>query len=292
MTRALKSGNLSHFVIRLLCLLCCLGNAFGFPQNFTPNSIGSHLITSCVLDTSSDNTFQFLTTGPLGPQVPKCTDPVCDGCVPWTAIHPLDDLAEHWPHCFYSDLSASFCELMPRAFENPKTNSAGFRADLSACEVTESSFEVLTDARPIGSTLAIYEVQQTQAKTGFALLSGLATRWIRYLLSALHTTYVIILCFGILSWASSVTSWMPMFRIVLSLSERVSATVFCFVCLLKLFRCCFVLDILLPQTSPKSFVVVLREFRLGALRVLMEHVGSNFYHADGFQNMDGCVKPD
>ena len=167
MTRALKSGNLSHFVIRLLCLLCCLGNAFGFPQNFTPNSIGSHLITSCVLDTSGDNTFQFLTTGPLGPQVPKCTDPVCDGCVPWTAIHPLDDLAEHWPHCFYSDLSASFCELMPRAFENPKTNSAGFRADLSACEVTESSFEVLTDARPIGSTLAIYEVQQTQAKTGF-----------------------------------------------------------------------------------------------------------------------------
>ena len=107
-----------------------------------------------------------------------------------------------------------------------------------------------------------------------------------------YTTDVIILCFGILSWASSVTSWMPMFRIVLSLSGRVSATVFCFVCLLKLFWCCFVLDILLPQTSPKSFVVVLREFRLGALRVLMEHVGSNFYHADGFQNMDGCVKPD
>ena len=292
MTRALKSGNLSHFVIRLLCLLCCLGNAFGFPQNFTPNSIGSHLITSCVLDTSSDNTFQFLTTGPLGPQVPKCTDPVCDGCVPWTAIHPLDDLAEHWPHCFYSDLSASFCELMPRAFENPKTNSAGFRADLSACEVTESSFEMLTDM-PDRLDLHWLSMRCSRLKPRLVLHSspdllqdGSGICFLRY------TTDVIILCFGILSWASSVTSWMPMFRIVLSLSERVSATVFCFVCLLKLFRCCFVLDILLPQTSPKSFVVVLREFRLGALRVLMEHVGSNFYHADGFQNMDGCVKPD
>ena len=121
MTRALKSGNLGHFVIRLLCLLCCFGNAFGFPHNSTPNSFGFHLITSCVLDTSSDNTFQFLNTGPLGPQVPKCTDPVCDGGVPWTAIHPLDDLTELWPHCFYSDLSASFCELMPWAFEDPKT---------------------------------------------------------------------------------------------------------------------------------------------------------------------------
>ena len=88
---------------------------------------------------------------------------------------------------------------MPRAFENPKTNSAGFRADLSACEVTESSFEVLTDARPIGPTLAIYEVQQTQAKTGFALLSGLATRWIRYLLSALHDRrYHLVLWYPIL----------------------------------------------------------------------------------------------
>ena len=64
-----------------------------------------------------------------------------------------------------------------------------------------------------------------------------------------YTTDVTILCFGILSWASSVTSWMPMFRIVLSLSERVSATVFCFVCLSVLF--CFGHSP--PPNKPKKF---------------------------------------
>eukprot|EP00435_Cladocopium_sp_Y103_P050954 s1078_g15.t1 len=69
--------------------------------------------------------FHFLTTGPLGPQVPKCTDPVCDGCVPWTAIHPLDDLEEHWPHCFYNELRVSLTDRLMSLTEipaNPKAN--------------------------------------------------------------------------------------------------------------------------------------------------------------------------